>query len=65
MSPTMTEYEYDLQVPHPDVTICTAHKLHAEKKYTEAFRQFELLADGAEPALRQTSTLVDISSTIE
>ncbi|CAG8508923.1 6157_t:CDS:2 [Paraglomus brasilianum] len=42
--------EYDPYAPtHPHVTLQTARELHCQKNYKEAFKQFKILADKAEP----------------
>ncbi|CAG8532262.1 10152_t:CDS:2 [Paraglomus occultum] len=43
--------EYDSCAPtHPSVTIDSAIKLHTRKRFGEAFNQFKILADQAEPS---------------
>ncbi|CAG8578372.1 1727_t:CDS:2 [Paraglomus occultum] len=42
--------EYDPYAPtHPNVTMQTARRLHNQRHYREAFEQFKILADKAEP----------------
>ncbi|CAG8549302.1 9088_t:CDS:2 [Paraglomus occultum] len=48
-SSSLTEYDPYAPPTHPNVTMQTARRLHSQRQYREAFEQFKILADKAEP----------------